>query len=142
MLPDGVLSIEIRADFWQPKKNDRKAELIKYWHHLAVHDTMNIRTQPVESKICDQPCHGHFRAMAKGQNFIVLLLLHLLPLRHTFYFHSISHELLQNEIFSTRQKLEPFRPTDVPFGGHKTEPIRLGRISAATSLFGCSRATQ
>jgi len=32
MLPAGVLSIAIRADFWQPQKNERKAELIKYWH--------------------------------------------------------------------------------------------------------------
>ena len=30
MLPEGVLSIAIRADFWQPQKNERKAELIKY----------------------------------------------------------------------------------------------------------------
>jgi len=29
-LPEGVLSIAIRADFWQPQKNERKAELIKY----------------------------------------------------------------------------------------------------------------
>ena len=26
----GVLSIAIRADFWQPQKNERKAELLKY----------------------------------------------------------------------------------------------------------------
>jgi len=25
-LPEGVLSIAIRADFWQPQKNERKAE--------------------------------------------------------------------------------------------------------------------
>jgi len=30
MLPEGVLSIAIRADiFWQPEKNKRKPELIK-----------------------------------------------------------------------------------------------------------------
>jgi len=43
MLPEGVLSIGIRADFWQPQKNDRKAELIKYWHQRAVLDRMNIQ---------------------------------------------------------------------------------------------------
>ena len=30
MLPEGFLSIAIKADFWQPQKNERKAELIKY----------------------------------------------------------------------------------------------------------------
>jgi len=30
MLPEGVLSIAIRADFWQPQKNETQAELIKY----------------------------------------------------------------------------------------------------------------
>jgi len=29
MLPEGVLSIAIRADFEQPEKNERKAELVK-----------------------------------------------------------------------------------------------------------------
>jgi len=42
MLPEGVLSIAIRADFWQPQKNERKAELVKYWHQHAVLDRMNI----------------------------------------------------------------------------------------------------
>ena len=32
----GVLSIAIRADFWQPQKNERKAELLKYWHQRAA----------------------------------------------------------------------------------------------------------
>ena len=43
MLLEGVLSIGIRADFWQPQKNERKAELIKYWHQRAVLDRMNIQ---------------------------------------------------------------------------------------------------
>ena len=30
MLPEGVLSIAIKADFWQAQKNERKAELVKY----------------------------------------------------------------------------------------------------------------
>jgi len=30
MLLEGVLSVAIRADFWQPQKNERRAELIKY----------------------------------------------------------------------------------------------------------------
>ena len=32
MLPAVVLSIAIRADFWQPQKSERKVEFIKYWH--------------------------------------------------------------------------------------------------------------
>jgi len=37
MLPEGVSSIAIRADFWQPQKNERKEELIKYQHqHLLA----------------------------------------------------------------------------------------------------------
>jgi len=35
MLPEGVLSIAIRADIGNPRKNERKAELIKYWHQRA-----------------------------------------------------------------------------------------------------------
>jgi len=42
MLPEGLLNIAIRAHFWQPQKNDRKAELIKYWHQRAVLDRLNI----------------------------------------------------------------------------------------------------
>jgi len=30
MLPEGVLSTAIMADFWQPQKNERKAELTNY----------------------------------------------------------------------------------------------------------------
>ena len=43
MLAQGVLSIAIRADFWPPQKNERKAELVKYWHQRAVLDRMNIQ---------------------------------------------------------------------------------------------------
>jgi len=45
MLPEGVLSIGIRADFWQPQKNETKAELIKYWHQRAVLDRINTQQQ-------------------------------------------------------------------------------------------------
>ena len=47
MLPEGVLSIAIRADFWQPQKNDRKAELIKYFSLLC---TRCRGKSPVEAK--------------------------------------------------------------------------------------------
>jgi len=38
-----------------------------------------------------------------------------LPLRHTFYFHAISQELLKIETINT--PLEPLQPAGVPFGG-------------------------
>ena len=41
MLTEGVLSIAIRADFWQPQKNEIKAELIKYWHRRAALNRVN-----------------------------------------------------------------------------------------------------
>ena len=82
MLPEGVLSIAIRADFWQPQKNERKAELIKYWHK----DIKKVAYNHVAAIL--QRCQ-------KGQKCVVLLLLFLLC--HTFYFHAISQELLQIE---------------------------------------------
>jgi len=30
MQPEGVLNISINVDVWQPQRNERKAELIKY----------------------------------------------------------------------------------------------------------------
>ena len=85
MLPEGVLSIAIRADFWQPQKNERKAELIKYWHK----DIKKVAYNHVAAIL--QRCQ-------KGQKCVVLLLLFLLLLLllcHTFYFHAISQEILQ-----------------------------------------------
>ena len=40
MLPEGVLSIAIRADFWQLQKNERKAELI----HAISQELLQIQT--------------------------------------------------------------------------------------------------
>jgi len=39
----GEDGIEIRADFWQPHKNERKVELIKYWHQCTVLERMKIQ---------------------------------------------------------------------------------------------------
>ena len=88
MLPEGVLSIAIRADFWQPQKNERKTEFIKYWHQRAVLD------RRIDIK---RVAYNHVTAILQqcqtGQKCVVLLL-H----RHTFYFCAISQELLQVEI--------------------------------------------
>jgi len=45
MLPEGVLNIAIRADFWQPQKNERKAELIS-----VQNDRTNILGQKSAAK--------------------------------------------------------------------------------------------
>jgi len=89
MLPEGLLSIGIRADFWQPlQKNERKAELIKYWHQRAILDRVNIDIKRV--------AYNHVTAILqrcqKGQKCVVFFLL----LYHTFS-HAISQELLQIE---------------------------------------------
>ena len=62
--------------------------------------------------------------MPKGQKKFVVGLLLLLPLRHTFYFHTISQNTADTYIVNT--PLERLRPTDVPFGGYKTETEYLG----------------
>jgi len=74
--------------------------------------------------------HSYTRTLNSAFASKVKIFLHHVPslLRHTFYFHAISQELLQIDIVNT--PLELFRSIDVPFGGHKTEPVRLGRISA------------
>ena len=83
MLPEGVLSIGIRANFWQPPKNERKAELIKYWHQRAVLDGMNIW-------ISKELQYNHVTAILQRcqtvQKCVVLL---VLLLCHTFYIHAI-----------------------------------------------------
>ena len=58
MLPEEVLSIAIRADFWQPQKNDRKAELIKYWYQRAVLDRMDIQISNELHKTMSQPFYS------------------------------------------------------------------------------------
>jgi len=101
MLPEGVLSIAIRAHFGNPRKNDRKAELIKYWHQRAVLDRMNI-----------QPCHGRFTVMPKRTKmcrfffwfFLVTLFVSTRFLRNYWRYKIIN------------APLEPLRPAYVPFG--------------------------
>jgi len=68
-----------------------------------------------------------FYSDARNLSFFLLL---LEALRHTFYFHAIPQELL---IINTPPK--PFRPTDVPFVGYKTETKDLGEFLAAKSIF-------
>ena len=110
MLPEGDLSIGIRADFWQPHKNERKAKLIKYWHQRAVLDRMNIYIYIYIKKVAYNHVTAILQRCQEGPKSVLLLLL-----CHTFYFHAISQELLEIETINT--PLEPLRPADVPFGG-------------------------
>ena len=58
MLPEGVLSIAIRANFWQPQKNQRKTDLIKYWRQHAVLDRMNIQISKQLHTTVSQPLYN------------------------------------------------------------------------------------
>ena len=61
-------------------------------------------------------------------------------LSHFLFPRDFSGTIADRDIVNT--PLELFRSIDVPFGGHKTEPVRLGRIAAAKSIFfRCSRTT-
>ena len=64
MLPEGVLSIAIRADFWQPQKKTKEK---RNWSNIEISVlsstvwTYTCRYQ----KSCIQPCHGHFTVIIK-----------------------------------------------------------------------------
>jgi len=64
----------------------------------------------------------------------------LLPLRRTFFFpRDFPGTIADTDITNTPP--EPFRPTDVPFGGYKTKTKVLGgKAKSAKSISGCSRA--
>ena len=128
MLPEGVLSIGIRprADFWQPQKNERKAELIKYWHQRAVLDRMNISTP----KSCIQPYHGHFTAMPKRPKMC-----RSSSLSHLLFPRDFSRTVTDRDIINT--PLEPLQPADVLLGVSLTLlSIFLGGESPENPNFG------
>ena len=125
MLPEGVLSIGIRADFWQPQKNERKAELIKYWHQRAVLDRMNIY---ISKKLhCIQPCRGHFTPMPKrpkkcpssssSSSFSS-------SLSHFLFPRNFSGTITDRDIINT--PLEPLRPQMCLLGVALTLLLILG----------------
>jgi len=92
MLPEGVLSIAIRADVWQLQKKRKKSGFDKILTPACC---------PRQNEYIDikRVAYNHVAAISqrcqKGQKCVVLL---LLPLRHTFYFHAISQKLLQIDI--------------------------------------------
>ena len=59
---------------------------------------------------------------------------------HFLFPRDLSGTIADTDITNT--PLEPLRPTDVPFGGYKTETKDLEGILAANRFFGCTRAIQ
>ena len=90
MLPEEVLSIAIRADFWQPQKKERNAKLVKYWHQRAVLDRMNIL---ISKKLHTTMSRPFYSDAKKAKNVLFFFFFFFV----TFYFHAISQELLQIE---------------------------------------------
>jgi len=72
MLLAGVLSIAIRAYFWHD--NPRKTKEKRNWSNIDISVLFSTDRTHRYQKSCKQPCHGHFKAMPKGQNFVVFLL--------------------------------------------------------------------
>jgi len=118
MLP-GVLSIGIRADFWQPQKNERKAELIKYWQN-----------EHIDIKKLIKPCHGHFTAMPKRPKMCHSYS----SLSHFLFPRDFSGTITDRDIINT--PLEPVRPVDVPFGGFVDIAPHFGGKSPENPNFG------
>ena len=132
MLPEGVLSTVIRVDFWQPQKNDRKAELIKYWRQRVVLDRMNIQISKQLHTTMSRPFYSDAKKAKNVSFFFLILLLFLL-----FVTLFISTRFLRNYCRYKHNNTppEPSRPTDVPFVGYKTESKDLGVFLAAKSIF-------
>ena len=112
MLPEGVLSIGIRADFWQPQKNERKVELIKYWHQRAVFDRMNIYIYISKTlhTTMSRPFYGDAKRPQKCRSSSFSS-----SLSHFLFPRAFSGTITDRDIINT--PLEPLQPADVPFGG-------------------------
>ena len=105
MLPEVVLISAIRADFWQPQKNEWKAELIKYWHQRAVLDRMNItdvHTTMLRSFYSDAKKNNKKCRSSSS-------------LSHFLFPRDFSGIITNRDIINT--PLEPLGPADVPSGG-------------------------
>ena len=143
MLPEGVLSIAIRDDYWQhPRKNERKAELIKYWHRRAalnrvntwiskeLHATMSQQLYTADDravhwletaakKALAKWKNGHLRAMRERPKFCRCVSSCSSSSSSIFFISTwFLRTIADTDIISTL--LEPLRPTNAFFVGHKT----------------------
>ena len=87
MLPEGVLSIAIRAHFWQSQKRNKSGidRILTSMCCPRQYEHIDIK------KVANNHATDILDRYQKGQNFVVLFLF----LGHTFYFHAVSQELLQ-----------------------------------------------
>ena len=131
MLPEGVLSIAIRADFWQPQK--KKKERLN-WSNIGISVVSSTEWTYRYQKSCIHPCHGHFTAMPKRPQ----------KCRSSSFSSSLSHFLFPRDFSGTitdrdiiNTPLERLRPADVPFGGFvDIAPHFGGEISPQKNNFG------
>ena len=122
MLPEGVLSTAIRAYFCQPQKNERKAELIKYWRQRTVLDRMIIQISKQLHTTMSRPFYSNAKK-AKNVSFFFFFFFFFVTL---FISRDFSGTIAGTNIINTPP--EPSRATDVPFVGYKTESKNLGRF--------------
>jgi len=108
MLREGVLSIAIRADFWQPQKKRNKSRIDQILA-LACCPRQN------EHRDIKRVAYNHVTTILqrcqKGQKCVVFLLL----LRHFLLPRDFSGTIADIDIINT--PLETLRPAYVPFGG-------------------------
>jgi len=93
MLPEGVLSISIRADFCSPRKTKEK----RNWSSIDISVLSSTEWTYRYQKSCIKPCHGHFTAMSKGQKCVLLLL----SLHHFLYPHNFQGTIAGTDITHT-----------------------------------------
>jgi len=86
MLPEGVLSIAIRADFWQPQKKTKEK---RNWSNIDISVLSSTGWTYRYQKSCIQPFHSHFTVMQKRPKMCRFSSSSSSCLRHTFYFHAI-----------------------------------------------------
>ena len=79
MLPEGVLSTAIRADFWQPQKNDRKVEFIKYRRQRVILDRVNIQISKQLHTTMSRPFYSDAKKAKNVSFFFFFFLLLLIP---------------------------------------------------------------
>jgi len=98
MLLEGVLSIAIRADFWQHHAEKRKKSGIdqNIGRQRAVFDRMNIQISKQWHTTMSRPFYSDAN---KAKNVSVFFFFFFLLLFVTlFYFHAISQKVLQIQI--------------------------------------------
>ena len=122
MLTEGVLRTAIRANFWQPQKNERKWN----WSNIDISVLSSTEWTYWYQKSCIQPCHGYFTPMPKRPKMCRSS--SSSSSSHFLFPCDFSETIADRDIINT--PLEPLL-VDVPFEGYKTETKDLGGIFVA-----------